>query len=185
MLFFVVALVSFNVFATMPGDESISSTNTHCDYEKYKNRSPDSCPRVERVLYSYTLYDNDEFQSEMMEKLRKTIEAYKNKSKHSSVELVPQISKKLKIQNSFESVYLALVPDRNVLRIEFVTRIFEIEKKYISHTTIYFISSKTVSAISDVSDPLSYVDLENHLFLVLDKYVKNIFVPQIFPDATW
>ena len=182
-LFPIFYLLSISVSATMPGDEEFGANNTHCKYENYKKRDPASCPRVDSIVYGFTVYEHDDIQVGMQKYLGGRIAIYKDKSKHHEVYLKPNRSLALRKQYAFDNLYISNVPSDKLLKLQFITRLMKNEKKFILHTTISFEGNKKLFVVSDASEPLYKADVEKYLQGITDKFIHYVLAPVIFPDV--
>lgn len=178
----------FSFFASLvqakllPAEDELSSENTHCDYEKYKGRAPDLCPRIENVEYGVTVYGNDSLQKNMREYLLLQLTEYKSKSSHSPVVLKAYNSFRLSSKEP-NNYYENLIPKRDTLSLQYGIRIVKEGHKFIVYSTIIFMSSKSSNVVSNVSDLMDEQDVELYLKGVIDTHLRNVFLPQIFKDG--
>jgi hypothetical protein len=167
----------------LPAEDELSSTNTHCNYEKYKNGHPDMCPRINLIEYGITIYDDEIIQGKMQAYLVQQLDLYKASSKHSPVELKKYNSFRLSKQTPFNHYYENLIPNDKTLSLQFGVRVFKDENRTTMYSTIIFVSTKSVHVASDVSQPLELGAEEEYLKGMVDKHLEYIFSPQIFRDA--
>jgi hypothetical protein len=163
----------------MPGDERLDHDNTHCKYEKYKKRDPSSCPKVDRIIYGFTMYGNEVGQELLNDHLQYKLEQYVKISKKNYISLINNSSFKSK-RFSFDKMYMALVPKENELVLDFGVILIPFDGNLIAQTTIVFSSNRVSQTIIDVSDPMVLDDVNVYLVKLVDNHLANVFSPRIF-----
>lgn len=170
------------VFASQPGDEGFGANNPFCNYEKYKNKIPDACPRVDEIVYSFTVYDNSILQNTMKTYAFESINFYRKKSKNNNVSLKLDRSRVLSSRKVFDQSYFLHIPNKNKLIVSFFVRVHHFYDKKFLTINILTGSQKTVKNTLVTSDLLAEDDLEGYLKSVTDEYIKTQLAPIIFPD---
>jgi hypothetical protein len=178
-----VSLFSLGALATMPGDEDLSSQNILCSYEKYKNREPDWCPRVERVNYGFTVYGDHDLQIEMEGYLLLQMKKYSDNSKRGKINFKKNGSFRLYRPFSFEMTSDTKVPDEKYISLEFGSSFIPVGDRFIVSTVIIFSSNQTNYVVSDASEISAIKAGDKYLKDLVDKYLKLVFSPTLFPDA--
>lgn len=184
MALFFFCLLSMAAAATMPGDEEFESNNAFCKYEIYKKRIPDACPKVNEIVYGFTVYGNILLQDQMKIYLEKIITDYKNKSKHNDIYLRVSRSNLLASSDLFEQFSVFHVPTEKTLKLDFTVRLIPVNEKYISHFSVTLGSDRFVKNSYEISDPLSNEVIEAYLKETTKNYIKYYLAPVVFPDSS-